>query len=379
MNIEGACFVTRSACAPFYGLVVLNKNGPDDFRLDIKVVMNIKLQSPYLMLRYATAGAPCIVGLWFHDEAERDEIKEILTRTMAMAAGVSTVPIPTVVDSGLVSTSSSKGGNDGSSAASKVDALKRLLASPASGSKMPIPTLVDSVSATAATAGASLSKVGNDVSNAASKVDALKKLLASPAAKTHSSTPLPQTTVAVSTATAPSAGSLLLSKLRGGILTIPESSAPPPVENPSNGGKGQLQTQTTDHIFLTDREIAAKKNGAAIQGIQGTQVNDTNMGGKINSSEGLNDLASKLKKILKGQPAPMEQVATEPHHQPPVPGAQRIPVASLFSKASASTKVNEDQVKPAAPVTSTPPPAPALAAAKLLSPSDLLGALRKGT
>jgi len=307
---------------------------------------------------------------------------------MAMAAGVSTTPIPTAVDSGFVSSSSSEGGNDGSSAASKVDALKRLLASPAPASKLPITTIVDSGSAaiTVTAAASSLSKGGNDVSNAASKVDALKKLLASPAAKAQSSTPLPPTTIPACNATTPSAGSLLLAKLKGGTHTLTESSAPPPVENPSNGGKGKIQT--TDHIFLTDREIAAKKNGAAVQvsetllqDIQRTQEIDdcnTNMGGKIDCSEGLNDLASKLKKILKGQPAPIEQVATEPH-QPPVPGAQRIPVASLFSKASASTTVPEHQVKPAAPATSTPPPAPALAAAKLLSPSDLLGLLRRGT
>ena len=374
MNIEGALFVTRAACAPFYNVVVLNKNGPDDFKLDIKCIMNIKLQPPYLMLRHATAGAPSVVGLWFHNESERQDILEIIGRSMKSASGCAAAP---ATSAPFPSSSSSSSTSSSSSSASTT------------------------TTTSAAASGA-----------APTPLDALKKLLASapappasvmPTAAPAASSPAPESGPS-SSAAAKSA--MLLASLRGG-------AAPPLAPTAAPGG----------HVFLTDREIAAKHNNTLVSGSNGatspvpapvpvpvpvsvTQPQAQSLA-TPEQSDNVSVLSSKLMTLLKSggsATAPKAAVADEAPPAPPVPGAQRIAVSSLFSKPApaAAAVVAAAAPVPAPAPAPVPAPAPAPAAVlspvsqpsssllaeapvsaspapKLLSPSDLTGMIKRPT
>lgn len=85
LGVEGGAFITLATSEPKWNLIVLNRAGPDNFVLDLSSMIKVKLQPPYLMLRCATAGAPCIYGLWFHDTAERDSFVVEMETCMALA------------------------------------------------------------------------------------------------------------------------------------------------------------------------------------------------------------------------------------------------------------------------------------------------------
>lgn len=77
-GVEGAAFITKSCQLPLNKLIILNKQGPEDFVLDLSALNKLKVQPPYLMIRYSTNGAPIILGLWFHDNVERYKIMKAL-------------------------------------------------------------------------------------------------------------------------------------------------------------------------------------------------------------------------------------------------------------------------------------------------------------
>jgi hypothetical protein len=320
MNIEGACFITRSAVPPFYNLRVLNKLGPDDYALDMKCIMNIKVQAPYLMMRHSTAGAPCIVGLWFHNEAERDELKEIITRATTSAAAP---PDP-------------------------LHALKKLLTAPES--------VRTTSSATKSSSSSSASSSSSSSSSTLSSAVTLQ----------------PSSTT--------SAAAKLLSTLKGTPAAVQAASAAAAQAN----GFAQQATASAG-VFLTDREIAAKHNNtkapsASFPTISSSSPHITTTPSVPANGGGVDVLASKLKSLLKVE---------TPQSAPPTPPAptsiaqgQSIPVGALFAAA---------KVKQSSSPAPAPAPAPARVqlpepksldtstraapspAAKLLSPSDLLG------
>lgn len=53
-GVEGSAFVVTRSTAPVCQLIVLNKQGIDNFVLDIPSVSKIKLQPPYVMIKYST-------------------------------------------------------------------------------------------------------------------------------------------------------------------------------------------------------------------------------------------------------------------------------------------------------------------------------------
>ena len=88
--MEGAVFITRNCLEPFYSLIVLNKMGPDDFILDLSTVQKAKIQDSYVMLRYATGGAPIIMGFWLRDDNEREELLQSVTRALTASNNAGT-------------------------------------------------------------------------------------------------------------------------------------------------------------------------------------------------------------------------------------------------------------------------------------------------
>lgn len=87
-GIEGALFVTRNSVAPYYSVFVLNKLAPENFSLNLDTVINVSCQSPFIMLRYATQGAPAIAGLWFHDDTSRNEMMEAINVARERIKGI---------------------------------------------------------------------------------------------------------------------------------------------------------------------------------------------------------------------------------------------------------------------------------------------------
>jgi len=80
-GVEGSAFITRRSSQPLHNLVVLNKQGIDNFFLDLNTVNKTKIQSPYIMLKCSTSKAPIIYGLWFHDDQERSVIHAVIDKT----------------------------------------------------------------------------------------------------------------------------------------------------------------------------------------------------------------------------------------------------------------------------------------------------------
>lgn len=87
-GIEGALFLTRNSVAPLYSVFVLNKLAPDNFELHLDNVISVSCQSPFIMLRYATDGAPAIAGLWLLDDTSRNEMMAAITTARERMNGV---------------------------------------------------------------------------------------------------------------------------------------------------------------------------------------------------------------------------------------------------------------------------------------------------
>lgn len=53
--MEGAAYIVKAPTAPRVSLIVLNRQGMDNFVLDVAFVHKVKVQEPYIMLRCAPA------------------------------------------------------------------------------------------------------------------------------------------------------------------------------------------------------------------------------------------------------------------------------------------------------------------------------------
>lgn len=130
MGVAGTGFiVVRSSNDPKFRFQVLNKSGLHNFALDVDKISKIKEQSPYIMLKCTLNGVPVILGLWVHDEKERNQLLKSLSAAMAGKLTVSSAPASTNSTKSTSSTSSSSSGS--SSSSSGTDILKSVLKSPA--------------------------------------------------------------------------------------------------------------------------------------------------------------------------------------------------------------------------------------------------------
>ena len=138
-GIEGALFLTRNSVAPYYSVFVLNKLAPENFMLNLNTLINASCQSPFIMLRYATEGAPAIAGLWFHDDTSRNEMFAAVNAARERMKGAAPSALPTTSSPSKtnmlkgflgkqtpVKTSATSGTEEGSSA-SKTNMLKGIL------------------------------------------------------------------------------------------------------------------------------------------------------------------------------------------------------------------------------------------------------------
>jgi hypothetical protein len=76
-EVEGACFVVRRETqlgVPSFVVIVLNKQGIENFILDLVDCKKVKMQDPFIMMKTTMKGIPIIFGLWVHNDQERQQM-----------------------------------------------------------------------------------------------------------------------------------------------------------------------------------------------------------------------------------------------------------------------------------------------------------------
>jgi hypothetical protein len=87
-GVEGSAFVVALQNSQHHQFIILNKQGIDNLVLDLASVNKIKLQPPYVMIRYSTGGAPVILGFWFHEDSERERLLATISRSVGLVCVV---------------------------------------------------------------------------------------------------------------------------------------------------------------------------------------------------------------------------------------------------------------------------------------------------
>lgn len=88
-NVEGACFVVRRKSPtdiPSFCVIVLNKQGLENFILDLSDCKKVKMQDRFIMLKVTMKKKPMIFGLWMHSDDEREQMFAILAEKQKLIA-----------------------------------------------------------------------------------------------------------------------------------------------------------------------------------------------------------------------------------------------------------------------------------------------------
>ena len=85
-NVEGSLFLAKRDEAPWFKMVVLNRNSTQNLEVEINTSFQMQLNEPYLIFRdaatYASGATARIRGLWFHDGNERNTIYSLLEKAV---------------------------------------------------------------------------------------------------------------------------------------------------------------------------------------------------------------------------------------------------------------------------------------------------------
>jgi len=96
-NIEGPLYVVRRRVAPFYQLIVKNKNSQNNLTDYLHAVFELDCQKNYIFYKVEDVSKR-IRGLWFHDDAERmkveAEIEKLLEDLRRGPAPIDPMPEP---------------------------------------------------------------------------------------------------------------------------------------------------------------------------------------------------------------------------------------------------------------------------------------------
>jgi hypothetical protein len=116
-NVEGACFVVRRKSAtdtPSFCVIVLNKQGLENFILDLSDCKRVKMQDRFIMLKVTMKKKPMIFGLWMHSDEERELMFAILAEKQKLIADATSQVAPISLEM-LTDTQISAGGVKASS------------------------------------------------------------------------------------------------------------------------------------------------------------------------------------------------------------------------------------------------------------------------
>lgn len=76
-DVEGSCFLVTTRSAPYYQLIILNRNSDNNFIMNVTKTLQAQHQEPYLIVKQDG-----IKGIWFHDANERVAMFETLQETI---------------------------------------------------------------------------------------------------------------------------------------------------------------------------------------------------------------------------------------------------------------------------------------------------------
>lgn len=104
-NVEGSLFLCYKANQT-YTLVILNRNSPDNYPMDLDAGFQVQLSDPYLYLIFrnkdAAAGTPIIRGVWFPNANERTQLNNLLQHVLTQLQNApppgATAPQPPPID-----------------------------------------------------------------------------------------------------------------------------------------------------------------------------------------------------------------------------------------------------------------------------------------
>jgi len=81
---EGSLFLVKRSCeaSSRFQLIILNRSSAENWTLDVTSRMQLQNTDPYLILRQKEEGQSEILGIWFHNGNERDNIASLLTKAI---------------------------------------------------------------------------------------------------------------------------------------------------------------------------------------------------------------------------------------------------------------------------------------------------------
>lgn len=94
-NVEGSLFLT-STTSNGYVLVILNRNAPENYKIQLTPDFQLQNSIPYLIFKQQQDANVVIRGIWFPNDAERESMNGLLTQALL---ALKTAP-PPVVDTG---------------------------------------------------------------------------------------------------------------------------------------------------------------------------------------------------------------------------------------------------------------------------------------
>jgi mRNA-decapping enzyme 1B len=108
-NFEGGLFLAVRPSG--YLLVIVNRNSPDNYPIELSANFQLQHQDPYLIFRQEEKGETVIRGIWFPNADERALVNDLLNKVLAKlrlapppapapprapVPSVSTTPVPTL-------------------------------------------------------------------------------------------------------------------------------------------------------------------------------------------------------------------------------------------------------------------------------------------
>jgi mRNA-decapping enzyme 1B len=94
-NVEGSLFLT-STTSNGYILVILNRNAPENYKIQLTPDFQLQNSIPYLIFKQQQDANVVIRGIWFPNDDERESMHGLLTQALL---ALKTAP-PPVVDTG---------------------------------------------------------------------------------------------------------------------------------------------------------------------------------------------------------------------------------------------------------------------------------------
>ena len=126
IDVEGSLFLSKRSDAPRFKLVVMNRNSRDNFDVPITGKFQMQVRDPYLIFREekgveGSSGSSKILGIWFHDDSEREAVSALLMKIVESLAKIEEMETQHAANGKQIL----KGNGEGSGASDIADTVAR--------------------------------------------------------------------------------------------------------------------------------------------------------------------------------------------------------------------------------------------------------------